>query len=325
MERDLARQFLSDMTLARLFEQAAAEQYAEGNIAGFLHLYPGEEAVAVGSLRAADPGDYVVSTYREHVHALMRGVPPGAVMAELFGRSGGCAGGYGGSMHLFDVERRFLGGYAIVGETFPVAVGVGYRLAMTDSRDVVLCYFGDGAVNQGTFHESLNMAALWRLPVLFLCENNHYQIGTEIHRHSAVPEVYKRAGAYGMEAWRVDGMDVEAVYQATRRALAHVRGGLGPYLLECETYRFRGHSMADSDAYRSALETAELRARDPLVLFRRRVEEAGWLKAEEMAAVAERAQQTVDAAVAFAADSPPPQDLYKDVHCRPLDLYRGAP
>ncbi len=325
MERDLARQFLHDMTLARFFEQAAAEQYAQGNIAGFLHLYPGEEAVAVGSLRAADPGDYVVSTYREHVHALMRGVPPGAVMAELFGRSGGCAGGYGGSMHLFDVERRFLGGYAIVGETFPVAVGAGYRLAMTDSRDVVLCYFGDGAVNQGTFHESLNMAAMWKLPVLFLCENNHYQIGTEIHRHSAVPEIHKRACAYGMEARRVDGMDVEAVYQATRQALEHVRDGLGPYLLDCETYRFRGHSMADSAAYRSALEMEALRARDPLLLFRRRVEEAGWLSGEEMTAAEERAQQAVDEAVAFAADSPPPQDLYKDVYCGPMDLYRGAP
>lgn len=325
MERDLAWQFLYDMTLARFFEQAAAEQYAQGNIAGFLHLYPGEEAVAVGSLRAADPGDYVVSTYREHVHALMRGVPPQAVMAELFGRSGGCAGGYGGSMHLFDAGRRFFGGYAIVGETFPVAIGVGYRLVMTDSRDVVLCYFGDGAVNQGTFHESLNMAALWKLPVLFICENNHYQIGTEIHRHSAVPEVHKRACAYGMEARRVDGMEVEAVYQATRQALEHVRGGLGPYLLECETYRFRGHSMADSDAYRSALEMAELRARDPLSLFRRRVEEAGCLNGDEIADLESRAQQAVDEAVAFAADSPPPQDLYKDVYRRPMDLYRGAP
>jgi len=325
MERDLAWQFLYDMTLARFFEQAAAEQYAQGNIAGFLHLYPGEEAVAVGSLRAADPGDYVVSTYREHVHALMRGVPPQAVMAELFGRSGGCAGGYGGSMHLFDAGRRFFGGYAIVGETFPVAIGVGYRLVMTDSRDVVLCYFGDGAVNQGTFHESLNMAALWKLPVLFICENNHYQIGTEIHRHSAVPEVHKRACAYGMEARRVDGMEVEAVYQATRQALEHVRGGLGPYLLECETYRFRGHSMADSDAYRSDLEMAELRARDPLSLFRRRVEEAGCLNGDEIADLESRAQQAVDEAVAFAADSPPPQDLYKDVYRRPMDLYRGAP
>jgi pyruvate dehydrogenase E1 component alpha subunit len=325
MERDLARHFFYNMSLARLFELAAAEQYAQGNIAGFLHLYPGEEAVAVGSLRAADPGDYVVSTYREHIHALMRGVAPQAVMAELFGRSGGCSGGYGGSMHLFDAERRFLGGYAIVGETFPIAIGVGYRLAMTDSRDVVLCYFGDGAVNQGTFHESLNMAALWKLPVLFLCENNHYQIGTEIRRHSALSNVHKRACAYGMEARRVDGMDVEAVYQATCQALEHVRSGLGPYLLECETYRFRGHSMADSDAYRSALEMAELRSRDPLLLFRRRIEAAGWLSDDDMQTLEDHARQTVDEAVAFAAASAPPRDLYKGVYNRPIDLYRGAP
>jgi len=325
MERDLARRFLYDMSLARVFEQTAAEQYAQGNIAGFLHLYPGEEAVAVGSLHAADPGDYVVTTYREHVHALVRGVPAQAVMAELFGRSGGCAGGYGGSMHLFDAQCRFFGGYAIVGETFPISIGVAYRQAMLESRDVVLCYFGDGAVNQGTFHESLNMAALWKLPVLFICENNHYQIGTEIHRHSAVPEVYKRACAYGIEARRVDGMEVEAVYEASRLALEHVRNGLGPYLLECETYRFRGHSMADSGAYRSGLEMAELRARDPLALFSRRVEEAGWMSGPDIEELQGRARQVVDDAVAFALASPPPGDLFKNVYRRPLDLYRGEP
>jgi len=227
MQRRLARQIYYDMVLARLFEQAAAEQYLQGRIGGFLHLYPGEEAVAVGTLRAADPGDYVVSTYREHVHALVRGTPPEAVMAELFGKATGCSRGYGGSMHLFDAERRFLGGYAIVGETFPVAIGVAYWLRLNEEPDVVLCYFGDGAVNQGTFHESLNMAALWKLPVLFVCENNRYQIGTEIHRHSAVPEVWRRACAYGMEGRRVDGMDVLAVHEATREALRHVREVMG--------------------------------------------------------------------------------------------------
>lgn len=324
MERDLARKFLYDMLLARVFEQAAAEQYAQGNIAGFLHLYPGEEAVAVGSLHAADPGDYVVSTYREHVHALVRGVLPGSVMAELYGRSGGCAGGYGGSMHLFDAQRRFFGGYAIVGETFPIAIGIAYRQAMLETRDVVLCFFGDGAVNQGTFHESLNMAALWKLPVLFICENNHYQIGTEIHRHSAVPEVYKRACAYGFEARRIDGMEVQAVYEASCLALEHVRNGLGPYLLECETYRFRGHSMADSDAYRSGLEMAELRARDPLALFRHHVEETGLMNSSAIDELDVLARKVVDEAIAFAAASPPPQDLYKDVYHHPLDLYRGV-
>jgi pyruvate dehydrogenase E1 component alpha subunit len=325
MRRDLAETFLYDMALAREFEQRAAEQYAEGKIAGFLHLYPGEEAVAVGSLRAADPGDYVVTTYREHVHALVRGISPEAVMAELFGRADGCSRGYGGSMHLFDAERRFLGGYAIVGETFPVAAGAAYWLRLNGDPDVVLCYFGDGAVNQGTFHETLNMVALWDLPVVFVCENNHYQIGTEIHRHSAIPQVHKRACGYGVEAERVDGMDVQAVYDATRHALKHVRDGNGPYLLECETYRYRGHSMADPGAYRSALEVSELRARDPLRGFRKRAIEQGWVDEAGAERLEGKARDAVDAAVAFADASPPPTDLYADVHAEPIHLYRGRP
>lgn len=321
MQRSLARQFLYDMLLARQFEQAAAEQYVQGRIGGFLHLYPGEEAVAVGSLRAADPGDYVVTTYREHVHALVRGTPPGAVMAELFGRSTGTSGGYGGSMHLFDSARRFLGGYAIVGETFPIAIGVAYWIALNHQPDCVLCYFGDGAANQGTFHESLNMAALWRLPVLFICENNHYQIGTEIHRHSAVVEIYKRAAAYGMAAKRVDGMEVLEVFRATQEALAHVRAGNGPFLLECDTYRFRGHSMADAGSYRSAAEVAELRARDPLALFRARAQEQEWVTAEEAAQLEKQAAAVVAEAVQFAEQSPPPEDLFQNIYCAPVDLY----
>lgn len=325
MQRDLAHQFYADMTLGRRFEQAAAEHYAQGRIAGFLHLYPGEEAVAVGTLRAADRGDYVVSTYREHVHAILRGIPVQAVMAELFGKATGCCRGYGGSMHLFDRERRFLGGYAVVGETLPVAAGAAYWLRMNDAPDVVLCYFGDGAVNQGTFHESLNMAALWKLPVLFICENNHYQIGTEIHRHSAVPEVYRRGEAYGIEGERVDGMDVVAVHDAARSAVKRVREGRGPVLLECETYRYRGHSMADAAAYRSALEIEELRARDPLATFRTRALEAGWLTDAECSAIDAEVQKKVDAASAFAEQSPPPQHLYDNVYAKPLDLYGGRP
>jgi len=324
MQRDLIRQFFYDMLLARQFEQMAAEQYIQGKIGGFLHLYPGEEAVAVGSLRAADPGDYVVSTYREHVHALVRGIPPGSVMAELFGSRDGCSGGYGGSMHLFDAERRFLGGYAIVGETFPIAIGAAYWLAMNQEPDCVLCYFGDGAVNQGTFHESLNMAALWKLPVLFICENNHYQIGTEIHRHSAVVEVYKRACAHGMESRRVDGMDVLAVYEAVRGALRHIRAGNGPCLLECDTYRYRGHSMADAGAYRSAVEVAELRARDPITVLRTRAQKEQWLEQAEIDAVEQEVRGVVEEAVRFAEQSPPPEDLHRDVYARPLDLYNGA-
>ena len=325
MELDLARNIYRDMVLARRFEERAAEEYARGNIGGFLHLYPGEEAVAIGTLRAAEPADYVVSTYREHVHALVRGVTPREVMAELFGKATGCSGGYGGSMHLFDPERRFLGGYAIVGETFPVAAGVAYRLRMTGSPDVVFCYFGDGAANQGTFHESLNMAALWKLPVLFVCENNHYQIGTEIHRHSAIAEVHRRACAHGIPARRVDGMDVLAVLEATRAALEQIRAGEGPYLLECDTYRYRGHSMADSGAYRAALEIEELMARDPVRNFREQAVAAGWLRPDEAEAIEGEAEAAVADAVAFAESSPEPKVLEHGVYVEALDLYGGRP
>lgn len=325
MQRDLVKQLLYDMLLARRFEEAAAEQYTQGKVAGFLHLYPGEEAVAVGSLRAAEPGDYVVSTYREHVHALMRGVPPGAIMAEMFGRATGCSGGYGGSMHLFSAEHRFLGGYAIVGETFPVAIGAGYWLAMNRSPDAVLCFFGEGAANQGTFHESLNMAALWKLPVLFICENNHYQIGTEVHRQAAVVEVYKRGCGNGVPGRRVDGMDVLAVHQAARDALEQVRGGNGPFLLECDTYRFRGHSMADGGAYRSALEVAELKARDPLLNLRNRALENNWISEEDIEALHQKAHGVVEEAIRFAEQGLAPDDLYHGVYQRPLNLYQGRP
>jgi pyruvate dehydrogenase E1 component alpha subunit len=323
MKKDLAKQLMHQMILARRFEEAAAEQYSQGKIAGFLHLYPGEEAVAVGCLNAADVGDYLVTTYREHVHALVRGTPVRSVMAELFGRRDGCSGGYGGSMHLFDIPRRFLGGYAIVGETFPIALGAAYWLRMNESPDVVLCFFGDGAVNQGTFHESLNMAALWKLPIVFICENNHYQIGTEIHRSSAITEVYKRAEAYGIDARRVDGMDVLATYEATQQAVRHAREGNGPYLLECNTYRYRGHSMADSGAYRSDTEVAELKARDPLLTFRQRAVAEGWMDEAAIATMEKEVETLVEEAIRFAESSPPPEDLHANVYAQPLNLYGG--
>lgn len=266
MKRDTLLSMLTDMLLARAFEERAAQEYTKGNIAGFLHLYPGEEAVAVGVLHAAEPNDYIVSTYREHVHALVRGVPANKVMAELFGRRDGCSGGMGGSMHLFDKERRFMGGYGIVGETYPVATGIAYSIAMQELPEAVICFFGDGAVNQGTFHESLNMAALWKLPVLFVCENNRYQIGTEIHRHSAVTEVYKRACGYRIPAEKINGMDVLAVYQATQSALQRIREGTGPQFLEIETYRFRGHSMSDPGSYRPQVEVQAFRDEDPVTV-----------------------------------------------------------
>ncbi|QDU74589.1 Acetoin:2,6-dichlorophenolindophenol oxidoreductase subunit alpha [Bremerella volcania] len=332
MDRDTLRAFLRDMLLARAFEEAAAEQYTKGNIAGFLHLYPGEEAVAVGVIHATEPADYVVSTYREHVHALVRGTPPRQVMAELFGRRDGISRGMGGSMHLFDRERRFMGGYAIVGETYPVAIGVGYAIAMRDLPEVAICFFGDGAVNQGTFHESLNMAALWRLPVLFVCENNHYQIGTEIHRHSAVTEVFRRAAAYNIPAERVDGMDVFKVHEVTSRMLREIRSGGGPRFVECETYRLRGHSMADPGSYRPQIEVRAYASTDPVSaaiseavpaypsreqlagVGRDAIDHvtehglgAGHLDPAEVDGIKSEVQQLVQEAVEFAKQSPDPE------------------
>ncbi len=331
MERDALHRLLRDMLLSRAFEERAAEEYAKGNIVGFLHLYPGEEAVGAGVINAAGPSDYIVSDYREHAHALIRGTPARNVMAELFGRADGMSGGMGGSMHMFDARRRFMGGYAIVGETCPIALGIAYTVAMRSLPEAVICFFGDGAVNQGTFHESLNMAALWRLPLLLVCENNHYAIGTEIHRHSAVVEVYKRAAAYNIPAERVDGMDVIKVYEAARRALERIRGGGGPQFIECETYRFRGHSMADPGTYRPAVEVKAHEAWDPISAAVREIEfryptpaelaaagpdhigqlaahmvEAGHLAEIEIEALRKEVNAIVEDAVQFALQSPQP-------------------
>lgn len=272
MDRDTLHRMLRDMLLSRAFEERAAEEYSKGNIVGFLHLYPGEEAVAAGVINAAGPSDYIVSNYREHAHALVRGTPAREVMAELFGKATGMSKGMGGSMHMFDRERRFMGGYAIVGQTCPISIGIAYVIAMRGLSDVVMSFFGDGAVNQGTFHESLNMASLWRLPVLFVCENNHYAIGTEIHRHSAVPEVYKRVAAYNISAEKVDGMDVLKVHNAAKQALDRIRRGGGPQFIECETYRYRGHSMADPATYRPAVELKAFQTADPLATAQRELE-----------------------------------------------------
>lgn len=320
MERDRLLAMLRDMLLARRFEERAAQEYSEGRLGGFLHLYPGQEAVAVGTLHAAEPSDYVVSTYRDHVHALVRGVPAEQVMAELFGRRDGICRGMGGSMHLFDPDRRFMGGFAIVGETFPIAIGLAYGIVLRKLEEAVICFFGDGAANQGNFHESLNMAALWRLPVLFVCENNRYQIGTEIHRHSAETDIYKRASAYRMPAEQADGMDLIAVYQAAERMLQHVRQGDGPQLLELNTYRFRGHSMADPGTYRHDAEVKSQKSIGPL----KRIEEelrkphpfiARLGKVGPMERLVDRAtfdalkaqvDETVERAVDFARNSPEP-------------------
>lgn len=270
------KRVLREMLFARRFEERCYEAYVERKIGGFLHLYPGQEACAIGVMEAARPGhDYVITGYRDHIHAIKCGVDPKAVMAELYAKETGCCKGRGGSMHLFDVAQRFMGGYALVGGPFPLAAGMAKALQMKGGDEIAICFLGDAANNQGTFHETLNMAALWNLPVLFVCENNLYGIGTASHRSTAVTEQYKRACAYGIASDQTDGQDVEAVYTVARMAVDYVRSGKGPFFLELCTYRYRGHSMSDSGAYRSKEEVEEWSKRDPITILRDRLIAAG--------------------------------------------------
>jgi pyruvate dehydrogenase E1 component alpha subunit len=266
-EREHALALLRQMLLIRRFEEKAAELYSAGKIRGFLHLYIGEEAVAVGVMQTLGAEDAVVATYREHGQALARGLPAGKIMAEMYGKSNGCSRGRGGSMHLFDAARRFFGGYAIVAGGLPVAVGLALADKLQQRQAVTACFFGDGAVAEGEFHESLNLAALWRLPVLFLCENNLYGMGTALERSESQTDVRLKAQSYNILAEAVDGMDVLAVEAAAQRAVAQVRRGEGPYFLEMRTYRYRAHSMSDPELYRSKEEVAQWRGRDPISLF----------------------------------------------------------
>ena len=313
-----ARTWLGQMLLIRRFEEKAAELYSAGKIRGFLHLSIGEEAVSVAAMGALTTADNVVSTYREHGHALARGVPPGAVMAELFGKVNGASRGRGGSMHIFDVGRRFYGGNAIVGGGLPVAVGLALADRLQSRPAITACLFGDGAVAEGEFHESLNLASLWRLPVLFLCENNYYAMGTALDRHQAETDISRKAAAYRLPSVAVDGMDVLATAEATRYAVEQVRGGGGPFLLECRTYRFRAHSMYDPELYRSKEEVEQWKRRDPIALFRDRVEKDGILTRAELEALDGEARDATDQAVAFAeaGEWEPVADLLKDVYAR---------
>jgi len=307
---------LRTMLLIRRFEEKSAELYSAGKIRGFLHLYIGQEAVATGVMQALTPEDAIVATYREHGHALARGVPAGAIMAEMYGRANGCSRGRGGSMHLFDLGRRFYGGYAIVGGGLPVAVGLALADRLQQRRRVTACFFGDGAVAEGEFHEALNLAALWELPVLFLCENNLYAMGTALGRHQAQTDIARKAEGYNVASGVVDGMDVLAVEAAARRAADRVRRDGRPYLLELRTYRFRAHSMYDPDLYRSAEEVERWKQRDPLLLLRARLEAQGALSAERLAALEREVAAAVAAAVAEAeAGAPEPvEHLLDDVY-----------
>ena len=291
---------LRQMLLIRRFEEKSAELYTAEKIRGFLHLYIGEEAVAVGVMAALTADDAVVATYREHGQALARGMSAGAIMAEMYGKVEGCCRGRGGSMHLFDAALRFYGGNAIVAGGLPLAVGLALADRMQARAGVTACFFGDGAVAEGDFHEALNLAALWQLPVLFVCENNLYAMGTALRYTQASQDIAAKGAAYNMAAAAVDGMDVQAVEAATRGAVDRIRAGAGPFLLECRTYRFRPHSMFDSELYRTRDEVARWRERDPIELLAGRMTEAGLLDEAGRAALEREVAAEVEAAVAFA-------------------------
>jgi pyruvate dehydrogenase E1 component alpha subunit len=321
-DRDVERLgMLRMMVLIRRFEERAAQLYGETEIRGFLHLYIGEEAVATGLCAVLEPADNVVATYREHGHALARGVPPESIMAEMFGRSNGCSGGRGGSMHLFDVAHRFFGGNAIVAGGLPVAAGLALADRMAGRDTVTVCFFGEGAMAEGEFHETMNLAALWKLPVVFCCENNLYAMGTALARSESQTTLVLKAASYGVAAWSVDGMDADAVREASERAVLSVRGDGGPVFLEMRTYRFRAHSMYDPELYRSKDEVAEWRHRDPIELLTRRLRDEGVLDDERMAAMEDEVATEVERAVAVAAAGPfePVEDLCRHVYAEQPD------
>jgi len=314
--RDFALVLLRDMLRIRRLEERAAELYGAGKIRGFLHLYIGEEAVAVGALHALAPDDAVLATYREHGHALIQGVPMTAIMAEMYGKQEGCSRGRGGSMHLFDARTRFFGGNAIVAGGLPLAVGLALAERMQGGSRLAACFFGEGAMAEGAFHEALNLAVLWQLPVLFCCENNLYAMGTALARSQSQTDLCAKAGAYKIATQAVDGMDVVAVHQATRAAVEQVRAGLGPYFLEYQTYRFRAHSMFDPELYRDKAEVEQWKKRGPILAYQARLMAEGLLDEVGLAALEAEVEQEVEAAVAYAeAGSPEPlADLCRDVY-----------
>jgi pyruvate dehydrogenase E1 component alpha subunit len=315
-ESEVAREWLAAMVLIRRFEERAGEMYARAKIGGFLHLSIGEEATIVGSARALRDDDYLVSTYRSHGDALARGTPPEKVMAELFGRVDGCSKGHGGSMHMFDAQRRFMGGYGIVGGNLPIAAGIALACDQRGSGEVTLCTFGDGASNQGTFGETLNLAALWRLPVVFMVVNNQFGMGTSLSRHSAVTDLQRKGESLGVPGMRCDGMDILDTHTVLSEALERVREDRRPLLVEAVTYRFRGHSMADPEDYRTKEEVAQWRERDPIPAFGDLLEREGVLTAEQREQIDREAIGRVEEAVEFAERSPfpNPDTLYEDVY-----------
>jgi pyruvate dehydrogenase E1 component alpha subunit len=314
-ERETAAGLLRDMLRIRRMEEKSAELYAAGKIRGFLHLCIGEEAIPAGVVTALAPEDAVVATYREHGHALVRGVSMGAILAEMYGKVEGCSRGRGGSMHLFDAARRFYGGNAIVAGGLPLAAGLALADVLAGRARVTACFFGEGAVAEGAFHETLNLAALWRLPVLFACENNLYAMGTRLDRSEAQPDLCRKAAAHGVPAESVDGMDALAVRAAAERAVSDLRAGRGPAFLELRTYRFRAHSMFDPELYRTKAEVEEWKRRDPLTLLADRMAARGWRESADADRLENEVAAEVREAVAFAEAGTwePVEDLAKDV------------
>src|SRR3954468_21856669 len=313
---DEAREWLQAMLLIRRFEERAGEMYAKAKVGGFLHLAIGEEATIVGAVRAMRDEDYLISTYRSHGHALARGTDPRRVMAELFGREDGVSGGRGGSMHMFDHEKRFMGGYGIVGGNLPLAVGMALSSDYRGAEEVTVCVFGDGAANQGTFGEALNLAALWKLPVVFMVTNNQFGMGTALERHSAVTDLHRRGDGFGVPGMRCDGMDVLDTQAVTSEALQKAREDRQPVLVEAITYRFRGHSMADPEEYRTKEQVEERRKRDPVLTFGERLVEEEVLTEDDLEELDKEAVAKVDEAIRFADESahPEPESLYDNVY-----------
>ncbi len=314
-------ELLRQMLLIRRFEEKSAEQYSMGKIGGFCHLYIGQEAVCVGALSAIRKDDYVMTSYRDHGQALAKGISADAVMAELFGKATGCSHGKGGSMHMFDKDLGMLGGHGIVGGQIPLATGVAFATKYQGTDQVTLCFFGEAAVNQGAFHESLNLAQLWKLPCIYICENNQYGMGTSLERAMSLQDISKKALAYKMASEFVDGMDVLAVREATTRAVERARKDYLPTLLEIRTYRFMGHSMSDPGNYRTRAEIEKYQERDPLKVFQSSMLEEKIISDSEYKEMEKKVRDEVEQSVRFAEESPlpAPEELYTDVYANPID------
>ena len=315
-DKKLLREMLYQMVLGRVFEEKSAEVYRMGKIGGFCHLYIGQEAIAIGSMMTLEPSDMVITSYRDHVQAMVKGLTPESVMAELYGKIGGCVKGKGGSMHMFSKEHEFFGGHGIVGGQIGVGTGMAYAAKYKGTGQVTLCFFGEAAVNQGIFHESLNMAQLWKLPIIYICENNQYGMGTSQDRAMSTRNIAKKADAFEMANEFVDGMDVMAVREATLRALDRARNESLPTLLEVRAYRYMGHSMSDPGNYRTREEIAKYQERDPIVLFKDSLKEAKVLTEKDFVTIQAEAVEATDRALRFAEGSPLPQEseLLTDVY-----------